>query len=930
MCAYILHVLAEKTTADRFLAGVDGAIGSVFFLLRESIHYREEFLSSGATWLSFFGVLLPSLLLIVFLSLPQGDDEFVKGSPVDRQHTASILEVLTFFWPRKTFKPSHLKDQDPASLPLLAENSRSAPLAARHQRLARRLASHSLGVVLLIEYLGPLLLQSALAMLSSLASLGPNLVTYRLLQQLGEEGEGARRRSLSLVVLLGVSKVLPVLLTAWTKWVGVSMIDSPMHSTLRALVYHKYLSLPTVPVNAEDKAAQEKQSSFRVYGLRYVLGDFSRIPRYSFLLISPRSGHAVSSFSTCYKVVGLSTQLISTTVVLFTLVGWKSVTFAVVASLLMTPLTSFFMRGWMAAVQANWRMSEERSDVLRNALLAIRQIKLSATEATWKKRIYEIRERQIVGYKSMAWYMTWLTIVSNISPAVLSGIPIYVYSWQGHTLTASVAFTFISLFRELQSKLMALPEEIPRIKAGWKACADLEAFLRKEEIVESQFARFDTLVLHKASVTWYGEATEKETFRLENLNAEFPSGELSVITGNTGCGKSLLLAAIAGEAKILAGDIGRPRPSETVKDEKENMDGDNWLRSDGFALVSQNPWMDNATIRDNILFGLPMDEERYAHVLYCCALDKDLRKLKDGDMTMVTIRGVSLSGGQRSRIALARGLYSRASFLLMDDVLSAVDAEVREWIVEKALCGDLARGRTRILVTHHEEQVRSRTSYRLHIRDNTATTELVSTESPSGSDSPVVVDDGFDYSLYSKQNAKPANKEAGASTVSAKKETVKADAAKAKFRWAPYILYFNASGGALYWIPVVLVIALRDWNKVAASSYLEEWVSGRDSTVLFFLSPSQAYMLMSAFTTITMALRTPVIYRCFRKASTVLFNRMTEHVFGAPLQWLESTSQGEILQRCVTDMRTVDEDLTWTFTPLISLAIEFATVMYTR
>ena len=494
------------------------------------------------------------------------------------------------------------------------------------------------------------------------------------------------------------------------------------------------------------------------------------------------SARACSAFPICYRVVGLLTQLISTTAVLVALVGWKSVAIAIAAALSITPVTTVLMKNWTAFLLRIWKLKSNRSAVLQDALHAIRQIKLSAAEPAWKQKIYKIREKETQGYNDIAWLMFWTVIVGNISPAVLSGVPIYVYAWQGHPLTASVAFTFINLFKELQAKLWAIPQELPRIKAGWDSADELDAFLRKEEMSDSQFVPSDTLSLRNATITWHSEASKKEVFQLRNLEADFPTGELSIITGKTGSGKSLLLFALAGEAKILSGDICRPLSSTSEHIGDSVAEG--WVRPGIFALVSQNLWMDNATIRDNILFGLPMDEERYAHVLYCCALEKDLLKLNDGDMTVITIKGVSLSGGQRSRIALARALYSRASFLLMDDVLSAVDTEVREWIVEKALCGSLARSRTRILVTHHEEQVRSKISYRLLVRDQTATAELVSKDAPSLNEKDSETSsasDGFSYSQHRMKSGCSSGKEATIPPVQA----AKPDAADETFRVAP-------------------------------------------------------------------------------------------------------------------------------------------------
>ena len=101
-----------------------------------------------------------------------------------------------------------------------------------------------------------------------------------------------------------------------------------------------------------------------------------------------------------------------------------------------------------------------------------------------------------------------------------------------------------------------------------------------------------------------------------------------------------------------------------------------WELTFDVFVINVIAWLQNASIRDNILFGLPCIEKRYKETLKACALDKDLSILEDGDMTEIGEKGITLSGGQKARVALARAVYSRAKNVLMDDVLSAVDGKI--------------------------------------------------------------------------------------------------------------------------------------------------------------------------------------------------------------------------------------------------------------
>jgi ABC-type multidrug transport system fused ATPase/permease subunit len=205
------------------------------------------------------------------------------------------------------------------------------------------------------------------------------------------------------------------------------------------------------------------------------------------------------------------------------------------------------------------------------------------------------------------------------------------------------------------------------------------------------------------------EEEEILPFELNDLDITFPAGKLSVIAGPTGSGKSAMLLALLGEMDCVKGTVFLPKENTQI----DKLSG---LRN-AVAYCSQSPWLQHKSIKENILFGEEFDETRYHMTLEACALVPDLEVLDDGDETEIGVRGVSLSGGQKARIALARAVYSRTAHVLLDDILAAVDSHTAKDLVEGCLKGPLLQGRTVLLVSHHVELLLPVTDYLVRILD---------------------------------------------------------------------------------------------------------------------------------------------------------------------------------------------------------------------
>lgn len=194
----------------------------------------------------------------------------------------------------------------------------------------------------------------------------------------------------------------------------------------------------------------------------------------------------------------------------------------------------------------------------------------------------------------------------------------------------------------------------------------------------------ENVILHVQDLTCYWDKN-LESPALQQVSFTVRRGELLAVIGPVGAGKSSLLSAVLGELPKDKGFI--------------NVTG-------RIAYVSQQPWVFSGTVRSNILFDKEYEKEKYEKVLKVCALKKDLELLANGDLTVIGDRGATLSGGQKARVNLARAVYQDADIYLLDDPLSAVDAEVGRHLFEKCICQALHQ-KISVLVTHQLQYLRA-------------------------------------------------------------------------------------------------------------------------------------------------------------------------------------------------------------------------------
>ncbi|XP_035029328.1 canalicular multispecific organic anion transporter 1 [Hippoglossus stenolepis] len=330
----------------------------------------------------------------------------------------------------------------------------------------------------------------------------------------------------------------------------------------------------------------------------------------------------------------------------------------------------------------NMTCKDKRLKIMNEILNGIKILKLYAWEPSFQTQVESIREEELKVMKKFAYLSSVSSLIFTCTPVMVSvlSFAVYVLLSPDNILTPEKAFTSITIFNLLRFPLSMMPMVIAMIVQTEVSKDRLEKFLGGEDL-ESDLVGHDPSCDSAVSVCDCSFAWERDAEPLlKDMSLDIKPGRLVAVVGAVGCGKSSLISALLGEMHKVKGSV--------------NIQG-------SLAYVPQQAWIQNATLRDNIMFGSPTEERRLQEVIEATALCPDLELLPAGDMTEIGEKGINLSGGQKQRISLARAVYSQADVYLLDDPLSAVDSHVGKHIFDKVIGPNgLLKDKTRVLVTH--------------------------------------------------------------------------------------------------------------------------------------------------------------------------------------------------------------------------------------
>uniref|UniRef100_A0A674JHY9 ATP binding cassette subfamily C member 9 n=1 Tax=Terrapene triunguis TaxID=2587831 RepID=A0A674JHY9_9SAUR len=391
----------------------------------------------------------------------------------------------------------------------------------------------------------------------------------------------------------------------------------------------------------------------------------------------------------CPNLWAMPVQIIMGVILLYNLLRVSALVGAAVIVLL-APIQYFIATKLAEAQKSTLDYSTERLKKTNEILKGIKLLKLYAWEHIFCTSVEETRTKELISLKTFALY-TSLSIFMNAAIPIAAVLATFVtYEYQNEaTLQPYQAFASLSLFHILVTPLFLLSTVVRfAVKAHVDKAINRKQPLRHqldsyEQPPRRQPRPFETDdIAIKVTNGYFSWGSGLAT--LSNINIRIPTGQMTMIVGQVGCGKSSLLLAILGEMQTLEGKV-------------------HWNNRNRYsvAYAAQKPWLLNATVEENIIFGSPFNKQRYKAVTDACSLQPDIDLLPFGDQTEIGERGINLSGGQRQRICVARALYQNTNIIVLDDPFSALDIHLSDHLMQEGILKFLQEDkRTLILVTH--------------------------------------------------------------------------------------------------------------------------------------------------------------------------------------------------------------------------------------
>uniref|UniRef100_A0A667Z5H1 Multidrug resistance-associated protein 4-like n=1 Tax=Myripristis murdjan TaxID=586833 RepID=A0A667Z5H1_9TELE len=576
-------------------------------------------------------------------------------------------------------------------------------------------------------------------------------------------------------------------------------------------------------------------------------------------------------------------------------------------------------------------LTDSRIRTMNEVVSGMRIIKMYAWEKPFAALVSEVRRKEISKIMKSS-YLRGLNMAFFFTASkIILFITFTFYVLLGNTISASSVFVTVSLYTAVRLTVtLFFPAAIEKLFECRVSVRRIKEFLLLDEITKNSALlpreeKGEASVEIQDLICYWDKSLDAPS--LQNVSLTVKPHQLLAVIGPVGAGKSSLLSSILGEL---------PHDKGVLKVKGQ------------LTYASQQPWVFPGTIRSNILFGKELNTQKYEKVLKACALKRDLELLPDGDLTLIGDRGATLSGGQKARVNLARAVYQDADIYLLDDPLSAVDAEVGRHLFEQCICG-LLKNKPRILVTHQLQYLKAADqilvlkeghmvahgTYAELQRSGVDFTSLLQKDEEEEQQAP------HDISTRTRTLSQNSVLSHTSSVHSVKDGAdqlpvmVEESRAEGTIGVGLYVKYLRAGASVVLLLIVIVINILAQVRKVTALSKFhqageqDKLTQNRNHTQNNATTELDTNFYLSIYAGLTVATiilgfaRNFILFNVLVKCAQTLHNRMFSSILRTPVRFFDVNPIGRILNRFSKDIGQLDSNMPWTFVDFIQVRDTF-------
>ncbi|GMR57483.1 hypothetical protein PMAYCL1PPCAC_27678, partial [Pristionchus mayeri] len=575
---------------------------------------------------------------------------------------------------------------------------------------------------------------------------------------------------------------------------------------------------------------------------------------------------------------------------------------AITVTVMMIPLNHWLWNRSKELLTERSRVRRKRLKTCSEMLSCMKTIKFYAWDSAFEKKIEKLRRNEVDFNRRGNLFMRASEFVNVAAPFIMAVLcfSIYLLTDAHGVLTPQIALFSLTIFNQLQ-----LPVELCRtlvyICSFCTVSHDrLRAFFALEETDEIQSKIIDGDVVIDISEAYFEWKQEDAT--LKDINLTLRKGELTVVMGSVGAGKSSLLSAIAGSMQLQSGYFNRKGK---------------------VALVSQQTWLMNTSVKENILFGREFEAEKYQKIVEVCELEHDFAVIAKGDQTIVGENGSLLSGGQKARVSLARAVYQDVDIYLLDDPLAAVDVHIgariyRNVIGERGLLKDT----TRILITHNVKYTEGSTV--MLMKEGTLTKATEDIEKLTSTLETKDNNDEHANQLETSDNKEPELRKRNSPDTMTTTDGDRKQAHDKKENTNIWLYLMRAAGmrNVVYFLLLQVVhFAFQSTRSI----YVASW-SGIDDSEMG--SNILNFALFGAVEIISFLISFHFFETACAESALNIHTPLLRDVLALPMRFFDTHSSADVLSRFGSDLERVDQEIPKTTRNLLKGAMQVMSIFF--